>query len=53
VVRALESLAGVVNAQASFPDKNAVVEFHRERVDPEQMRQTLLKSGFVGSVLSE
>ncbi len=53
MVRALESLDGVVEALASFPEKKAVVQFHRERVEPEQMRQALLKAGFVGNIFPE
>ena len=53
MVRALESLEGVVKANASFPEKKAVVMFDGERVEPEQMRQALLKAGFVGSIVSE
>ncbi len=52
-MRALETLAGVVGAQASFPEKKAVVRFHKEQVEPEQMRQALLKAGFVGKIVTE
>lgn len=52
-MRALESLDGVIRAQVSFPDKVAVVHFRKGRVEPEQMRQALLRAGFAGDVLSE
>ncbi len=52
MVRALESLDGVIKAEASFPEKRAVVLFEPAKVRPDQMREALLKVGFVGSTVS-
>jgi len=49
VVRTLEDLDGVEKAEASFPEKKAVVQYDGEVIDPEQMCQALFKIGFVGS----
>jgi copper chaperone CopZ len=49
VVRALKSLDGVIEARASFPEKGAVVIFEPGRVQVEEMREALLKAGFLGS----
>ncbi len=49
VVRTLEDLDGVEKAEASFPEKKAVVQYDGEVIDPEQMCKALFKIGFVGS----
>jgi len=51
-VRALESLEGVIKAEASFPEKMAKVMFEPGRVRAEQMQEALLKAGFVGNAVS-
>lgn len=53
MVRALESLEGVIKAEASFPEKRAKVMFEPAKVRAEQMREALLRAGFLGSVLQE
>ena len=49
VIRSLEDLDGVQKAEASFPEKKAVVEYDGEVINPQQMCQALFKIGFVGS----
>lgn len=49
VVRTLEDLDGVEKAEASYPEKKAVVQYDGEVIDPEQMCKALFKIGFVGS----
>ena len=49
VVRTLEDLDGVQKAEASFPEKKAVVRYDAEVIDPQQMCQALFKIGFVGN----
>lgn len=51
MVRALESLEGVIKAEVSFPDKRAMVTFQTAAVRVEQMLEALLKAGFLGSVV--
>ncbi len=52
-MRALESVKGVVKAEASFPEKKAVVYCDRERVSADQIGKALLKAGFVGNIVSD
>ena len=47
VVQALEGLRGVMKAQASHPEKRAVVIYDQSLVTTEQMHLTLLKAGYV------
>jgi copper chaperone CopZ len=49
VVRTLEDLDGVRKAEASFPEKKAVVQYDGEVINSQQMCQALFKIGFVGS----
>jgi copper chaperone CopZ len=49
VVRTLEDLDGVQKAEASYPEKKAVVHYNGEVIDPQQMCQALFKIGFFGS----
>ena len=49
MVRALEELPGVKNAYACFPEKRAVIVYEQASVTIEQMRQALLKAGYVAS----
>ncbi len=52
-MRALEALDGVIKAEASFPQKRAVVMFEPAKVQAEQMREAMLKAGFLGNVVLE
>lgn len=47
MVQALEGLPGVIRADASHPEKRAVVIYDQSLVTTEQMRQALLKAGYV------
>jgi hypothetical protein len=49
VIRALEGLEGVKGADASHPQKKAVVVYDPALVTLEQMQQALLKTGYVAS----
>ena len=49
MVRALEELQGVRKAYANYPEKRATVIYDRDLVNPEQMRQALLKAGYVAT----
>lgn len=53
MVRALESLDGVIKAEASFPEKRAVVMFEPGMVQAERMREALLKAGFLATEVSK
>jgi hypothetical protein len=47
VVQALEGLRGVIKAEASHPEKRAVVIYDPSLVTTEQMSLALLKAGYV------
>ena len=49
MVQALEGLEGVKKATASHPEKKAVVLYNKASVTLEQMRNELLKTGYVAS----
>jgi cation transport ATPase len=49
VVHALEELQGVKKAYAHFPEKRAVVVYDPALVTTDQMRQALLKAGYVAN----
>lgn len=53
VVRTLEEMEGVEKAEASFPEKRAVVHFDDAIVNPDSMRRALFKIGFVGSLTDD
>ena len=48
-MQALDGLPGVKNAHVSFPEKRAVVLYDQTSVAIEQMRQSLLKAGYVAT----
>jgi len=50
VIQALEGLKGVKRANASHPEKKAVVVYNTALVTLEQMQQALLKTGYVASL---
>ncbi len=52
-IRALEGLHGVENVKAGYPEKSAEVVYNSALVSPEQMKQALLKSGYVASVVED
>jgi hypothetical protein len=49
VVQALEGLEGVKRANASHPEKKAVVVYDKALVTLEQMQKVLFKAGYVAS----
>jgi cation transport ATPase len=49
VAHALEELQGVKKAYAHFPEKRAVVVYDPALVTMDQMRQALLKAGYVAN----
>ena len=49
MVRALEGLEGVKKVTASHPEKKAIVVYDTASVTLEQMRNALLKAGYVAS----
>jgi cation transport ATPase len=53
VVHALEGLPGVIKAEASHPEKRAVVIYDQSQVSIEQMRQALLKAGYAAHPKAE
>ncbi len=50
MIQALEGLKGVKRANASHPEKKAVVVYNTALVTLEQMQQALLKTGYVASL---
>lgn len=46
-MQALEGLRGVIKADASHPEKRAVVIYDQSLVTTEQMRLALLKAGYI------
>jgi cation transport ATPase len=53
VAQALEGLPGVIRADASHPEKRAVVTYDQSLVTIEQMRQALLKAGYVAHPIAK
>jgi hypothetical protein len=50
VVLALEGLPGVIKADASFAEKRVVVRYVRSSVSLAQIKEALLKAGYVASL---
>lgn|GEM_PF-6367188 len=52
MVRALQSLDGVIKAEANFGEKKALVIMESGRVQVEKIQQALLRVGFLGRVIT-
>jgi Heavy-metal-associated domain len=49
VLKALEGLPGIEKAIVSYPEKRATVTYDQETTNFDQMKEALLKSGYVAS----